>query len=148
MTEFKVGDEVFVNTPNPYHTQYTLSMIAEGRRGVTAHLTAYDGCVDDDGDVWVEFADDVYPNCAWIDPKCLSLVNPPQENNPVSPSHYAEGMPEGIQVIDIIKAQSADYLHGNVIKYVLRWKFKNGVEDLKKARVYIDWLIEQEESRT
>lgn len=148
MTEFKVGDEVFVNTPNPYHTQCTLSRIAEGRRGVTAHHNGYDGCVDDDGDVWVEFADEGLPNCAWIDPKCLSLVNPPQENNPVSPSHYAEGTPEGIQVIDIIKAQSADYLHGNVIKYVLRWKFKNGVEDLKKARVYIDWLIEQEESRT
>lgn len=142
MTEFKVGDEVFVNTRYPRNTFANIS-VTEGAQGVVTNDVT-DSPIDEDGDVWVDFDG----CCAYVSPECLSLVNPPQENNPVSPSHYAEGMPEGIQVIDIIKAQSADYLHGNVIKYVLRWKFKNGVEDLKKARVYIDWLIEQEESRT
>jgi len=35
-----------------------------------------------------------------------------------------------------------DYCQGNVLKYAWRWRFKNGTEDLKKARVYLDWLIE------
>ena len=34
---------------------------------------------------------------------------------------------------------------GNIIKYMLRWQNKNVLEDLKKARQYIDWLIELEE---
>ena len=34
---------------------------------------------------------------------------------------------------------------GNIIKYILRWQNKNVLEDLKKARQYIDWLIELEE---
>lgn len=63
------------------------------------------------------------------------------------PQHYSEGMPEGVAVIDVIQAQGADFLHGNVIKYILRWKWKNGVEDLKKARTYLGWLIEQEEAK-
>ena len=31
---------------------------------------------------------------------------------------------------------------GNVIKYVLRWNHKNGIEDLEKAKIYIDKIIE------
>ena len=34
------------------------------------------------------------------------------------------------------------FAEGNIIKYVVRWKQKNGVEDLKKAKVYLDKLIE------
>ena len=37
------------------------------------------------------------------------------------------------------------YLQGNVIKYVTRYKDKNGVEDLQKAKHYIDLLIELED---
>lgn len=62
------------------------------------------------------------------------------------PNHYTAGMPEGVEVIDIINAQGAGYLHGNVLKYMLRWKFKNGLEDLRKARVYLNWLIEKVEA--
>ena len=35
-----------------------------------------------------------------------------------------------------------DYCAGNVLKYVFRWRHKNGVEDLKKASVYLGWLID------
>lgn len=35
-----------------------------------------------------------------------------------------------------------DFIGGNAIKYMLRWYAKNGVEDLKKARQNLDWLIE------
>lgn len=39
-----------------------------------------------------------------------------------------------------------DYCQGNVQKYIWRWRHKNGVEDLKKASVYLNWLIEAAES--
>ena len=34
------------------------------------------------------------------------------------------------------------YCSGNVIKYICRWKHKNGIEDLKKARTYLDMMID------
>lgn len=46
--------------------------------------------------------------------------------------------------IDYITANGMDFLEGNVIKYVSRYKLKNGVEDLCKAKYYIQRLIERE----
>ena len=60
------------------------------------------------------------------------------------PSHYTQG---GIECIDAINAAVTGlnafegYCIGNIIKYIWRWKFKNGVEDLKKARWYLNKLI-------
>ena len=48
-----------------------------------------------------------------------------------------------IQPVEFIMANQIGYMEGNVIKYVSRYKNKNGVEDLKKARHYIDMLIEE-----
>lgn len=56
----------------------------------------------------------------------------------INPNHYKQG---NIEVIDFILDQKMDYLEGNVIKYVSRYKFKNGLEDLKKARWYLDRII-------
>ncbi|MEG0408708.1 MAG: DUF3310 domain-containing protein [Bacilli bacterium] len=66
-----------------------------------------------------------------------------------SPSHYTK---YNIEVIDAIKGISTQeefrgYCKGNVIKYMSRWQNKGGIEDLKKAKQYIDFLIESEESR-
>ena len=47
-----------------------------------------------------------------------------------------------IQPIDFIMENKLDFLEGNIIKYVLRYKAKGGVEDLHKARVYLEWMIE------
>lgn len=49
---------------------------------------------------------------------------------------------KAIQPWDYIVANNIGYLEGNVIKYVTRYKDKNGVQDLKKARHYLDKLIE------
>lgn len=49
-----------------------------------------------------------------------------------------------IQPVEYIHANSIGYFEGNVIKYVSRHRAKNGVEDLKKARHYLDLLIEME----
>ena len=49
-----------------------------------------------------------------------------------------------IQPVEYIHANNIPYMEANVIKYVTRWKLKNGVSDLEKARHYIDLLIELE----
>lgn len=61
-----------------------------------------------------------------------------------NPSHYNQG---GFECIDYIKQQLTEeqyqgYLVGNAIKYLHRFQYKNGVEDLKKQRWYLDSLIE------
>ena len=50
-----------------------------------------------------------------------------------------------IQPVEYIHANGIPYMEGNVIKYVTRWKSKNGLADLRKARHYLDLLIEMEE---
>lgn len=47
-----------------------------------------------------------------------------------------------IQPIDYIVENEIPYREANVIKYVSRYKAKNGIEDLRKARHYLDMLIE------
>lgn len=49
-----------------------------------------------------------------------------------------------IQPIEYIHANNIGYMEGNVIKYVSRWRQKNGIKDLEKAMHYIDLLIELE----
>lgn len=49
-----------------------------------------------------------------------------------------------IQPVEFIHANSIPYFEGNVIKYVCRWRAKNGVDDLKKAKHYLELLIELE----
>ncbi len=48
----------------------------------------------------------------------------------------------GIQPIEFILSNDLGYIEGNVVKYIYRWKNKRGLEDLEKARHYIDILIE------
>lgn len=65
------------------------------------------------------------------------------------PSHYKSGNIETIEIIrnftSGVKGFQAVCM-GNVIKYITRWNKKNGLEDLLKARVYLDWLIEDVEN--
>ena len=72
-----------------------------------------------------------------------------KENETVShPAHYCQG---GVECIDALEAATTG-LRGieavctaNAIKYLWRWKHKNGVTDLHKAQWYIDRLIKQQE---
>jgi len=59
----------------------------------------------------------------------------------VAGSHYKS---QPIQPWDYIAANGIGYFEGNVIKYVSRWREKGGVQDLEKARHYLDKLIELE----
>lgn len=58
-------------------------------------------------------------------------------------SHYKF---QAIQPVEYIHANNIGYFEGNVIKYVTRWKNKNGVQDLEKAKHYLELLIELEKA--
>lgn len=66
------------------------------------------------------------------------------------PDHYQSE--NGLEVIDVIKEftsglegiEATDT--GNILKYICRWKKKNGIEDLKKAKWYLEHLIDYVES--
>ena len=65
------------------------------------------------------------------------------------PNHYCQG---GIECIKAIEASMTPeefqgYCKGNVMKYVWRFSEKNGLEDLKKAQVYLGWMIESKEKQ-
>lgn len=66
-----------------------------------------------------------------------------QEDVVNNPKHYNQS---GVECIDAIKAATGDgyeyYLQGNILKYLWRYRYKNGVEDLKKAQWYLNKLIE------
>jgi len=60
-----------------------------------------------------------------------------------TPEHYRQG---GLECIEAIEASMSreefqGYLKGNIEKYVWRYRYKNGVQDLHKARWYLDRLI-------
>lgn len=68
-------------------------------------------------------------------------------DNVNKPSHYiSESWIEVLDVIDAFKPcpeYKAGFFWGNVVKYVLRFHKKNGIEDLKKAEFYLKRLIEE-----
>ena len=59
----------------------------------------------------------------------------------ISPDYYQKG---NIEVTDFIIDQSMSFLEGNVVKYIARYKEKSGIEDLRKARWYLEKLIEEQ----
>ena len=61
------------------------------------------------------------------------------------PTHYQSQT--GLEAIDVIEAFGLGFNLGNVAKYILRSEKKNGVEDLKKARWYLNREIEKREKK-
>ena len=96
------------------------------------------------------FVESVDRSCGnWFSEDELTLVKPApavkecsKPDNVNHPAHYNQG---GIECIEAIKAALGDgfpdYLRGNVIKYLWRYKQKGGVEDLRKSAWYLDRLI-------
>lgn len=66
--------------------------------------------------------------------------SPSLKETQVGGNHYSKMK---IQPIDFITENGLGYIEGNIIKYVCRYKDKNGLEDLKKAQHYLQMLIEQ-----
>jgi hypothetical protein len=72
------------------------------------------------------------------------IENKPEHDAVHAPNHYTSG---GIECKDCIKAALGEryigFLLGNVMKYVYRYRSKNGKQDLEKAAVYLQWAIEE-----
>ena len=66
-----------------------------------------------------------------------------KEDKVVNPKHYTKG----IETWDFIASKEMSFMEGNIIKYVSRWKDQNGIEDLRKAKQYLDKLIDIEEKK-
>jgi len=64
--------------------------------------------------------------------------------NKINPKHYKG---KDIQPIDLIDSMELDFYQGNIVKYVSRYKNKNGIEDLKKAKWYLERLITNYEKK-
>lgn len=82
--------------------------------------------------------------------RTITLETHTMSDNVNKPSHYqgSKGL-ESIEVIDNFIGDlpgKAAWCWGNAIKYLLRFQKKNGLEDLKKARKNLDWLIEELEN--
>ena len=59
-------------------------------------------------------------------------------SDPIDPKHYNQ---LAIQPRDYITKNNLGYNEGNIVKYISRWRFKEGLVDLKKAQNYINYLI-------
>ena len=74
----------------------------------------------------------------------------PEKDMVSHPSHYQSET--GLEAIDVIEAFTFDlkgiesFDTGNILKYMCRWKQKNGVQDLKKAKWQLEHLIDHVET--
>lgn len=86
------------------------------------------------------------PECQEGEPECQEENNN-QNNNPRNPNHYADMSIDALDVMSVNFSNEAymGFLEGNVLKYIMRYRNKNGLEDLIKAQRYLDILIERQE---
>ena len=57
-----------------------------------------------------------------------------------SPSHYGD-----TRLMDLLIDKQVPFAEGNIMKYVFRWREKDGLKDLEKARIYLNALITYEQ---
>ena len=86
---------------------------------------------------WDELEADFVAQTDNIDPPDNDIIN--------QPNHYT--FRGGIEPIDFIRSNNLSFCEGSIIKYLYRHPSKNGVEDLKKARRNLDWMIADMEKR-
>jgi len=72
----------------------------------------------------------------------LDLYQEKARDKMIGGDHYRQG---GIQPIEYIHANSLSFCEGNVVKYITRWRHKDGLKDLEKAKHYIELLMELED---
>ena len=75
----------------------------------------------------------------YVCPTCRSHDAEKKDN--INPDHYGNS---GIDVIDFCQANNLDFMQGNVIKYITRYRKKNGLEDVRKAVEYINRILANE----
>lgn len=99
--------------------------------------------IDDGGEYFQYHYIDIIDEGETLDTKYLDFPEEEEEDVVNHPSHYGDGSIECIDYMEdnMDPAMFMGYLEGNVKKYTHRYRYKNGVEDLKKAGWYLDYLI-------
>ena len=92
---------------------------------------------------WQDYIDQTKDRIAFTEAKTKLSAFDTQ----VGGDHYKK-QGASMQPWAIIDAWGLDFYAGNVLKYILRHQYKDGVEDLKKARHYLDRMIEKAEDQT
>jgi hypothetical protein len=156
--EFKVGNKVrikktfkpeehrisngvmFVKKMDQYIGQVlTIKAVVSLINGVVIYVEECPFNFDAD---WLELVEDVAEQKTQADfVVAPGNINKSAKQIQVGGDHYKNF---AIQPIEYILKNNLSFGQGNVIKYVTRYKYKNGLEDLKKAKHYIDLLIEEE----
>jgi hypothetical protein len=148
--------EMMVNTLEEYCQECHKCDVCELRRKYDKEVDEYtdgNGCVFDEMDEqmvnkiygWYKELDPAA--CENIENECCDIKHNVDMVN--HPSHYTQG---GIECIDALKAATVSktgieaVCTANAIKYLWRYEEKNGIEDVKKARWYIDRLIKELEN--
>ena len=126
MHDFKVGDKFQVKEA---WLDMTINKDYEVLKVEDGHVT----CVNDFNEMNELRIGDVVPSF-YKENKAI--------NEQIGGSHYRN---KAIQPIEYILANDLGFCEGNIIKYVSRYKDKNGIEDLKKAKHYLEFLIEEVE---
>ena len=85
-----------------------------------------------------EIIDDNGVKSYWLQSR-FDIIEYKDVQTPTNPTHYHTK----IQPIEFIEANNLGFHEGNVIKYITRYKEKNGIEDLEKAKTYIEMLIKK-----
>lgn len=157
MNDLKIGDRVKVIFANEL-IKTAKGKIINGAIGTVKDTSRF--CST--GFIGVEFDDDIGGNtgswngknghCQYVFKGCLEKIEDKDERMETNkemvnhPPHYTAGKVECIDAIESAtnRLQGLEAVcTGNIIKYVWRWKFKNGVEDLEKAKWYLNKLIEK-----
>ena len=70
-------------------------------------------------------------------------MNKPDDIN--HPAHYTQGK---LECIDAIEGLELPFHEAQILKYIVRWRYKNGIQDLYKARWYLNRIIEKMEDNS
>lgn len=87
--------------------------------------------------------------------KAVEVVSQPDNNtmdpkdSVTEPLHYKNLAIDTLELMSVNFSDEAymGFLEGNVLKYVMRYKMKNGMQDLRKAQYYLELLINRQEMR-
>lgn len=143
--KYEVGKTYTLTGDEPYWG-YPGETIAEACKYISFPGSAEVLRIDDDGAVVFDVAGRPGGDICIVH-ESANMESASEFDAVSKPEHYNTNLPGGVEVIDIIAAQTAGLsgmqavAQANVVKYVLRWQKKNGVQDLEKARFYLDRLI-------
>ena len=139
--KFKVGDKVKVVKQQYRLEEHEAPIGSVGKIIKTDGYNESNYLVESDA---FKFGLGINENTWWFEEGNLELVSNEDQDVVNNPNHYTSS---SIECIDAMQAslppeQFKGFLRGNVQKYCWRCDKKNGLEDLKKARWYLDKLIE------